>query len=382
LAAELAGEIGITFAETRTSPDRELVIQRGESDFDLLADLAAAAGLYPYFDGNFLKLIGLEGEGDEIALSLGRTLVAARLRVSNERSIARAEARSWLTTTLARFTATAGLASQDEFELRDVGLSTGASPAEQLILNALADTEAATRALAQASMDQAAAGEATVEGVAVGNPDLRPGRAIGISGVAAVVSGRYVITQALHRFDATGGYRTEFASPPPARAARPSWPMLSIGQVTATADPDAYGRCRVKLPALADVETGWLQVVLSGAGAGKGIVALPEIGDDVLVVFPDGDPARGIVLGGLYGHKPMPRGVRGRRNRPFVLRTVAGQALELSSDSALAKLSNSRGSLVELTPGGMRVAAAGDLVVEAPGKTITIRAAAVNFERG
>ena len=64
------------------------------------------------------------------------------------------------------------------------------------------------------------------------------------------------------------------------------------------------------------------------------------------------------------------------------MRTVAGQALELSSDSALAKLSNSRGSLVELTPGGMRVAAAGDLVVEAPGKTITIRAAAVNFERG
>jgi hypothetical protein len=65
-----------------------------------------------------------------------------------------------------------------------------------------------------------------------------------------------------------------------------------------------------------------------------------------------------------------------------VLRTAAGQALELSSDSALARLSNSRGSLLELSPGGSRLAAAGDLVVEAPGKTITIRAAAVNFERG
>jgi phage baseplate assembly protein gpV len=120
----------------------------------------------------------------------------------------------------------------------------------------------------------------------------------------------------------------------------------------------------------------------AGAGDGKGIAALPEIGDDVLVVFPDGDPARGIVLGGVYGQRALPRGARGKKSRPFVLRTGGGQALELASDSALARLSNNRGSLLELTPGGIRVAAAGDLSIEAPGKTITIRAAAVNFEQG
>jgi phage baseplate assembly protein gpV len=112
------------------------------------------------------------------------------------------------------------------------------------------------------------------------------------------------------------------------------------------------------------------------------MVAFPELGDDVLVVFPDGDPARGIVLGGLYGRKRLPRGLGRRRSRPFVLRTGSGQGLELAADSALARLSTSSGSLVELTPANLRIAAASDLVIEAPGKTITIRAAAVNFERG
>jgi phage baseplate assembly protein gpV len=371
------------FAAARGSADRELLIQKGESDFDLLADLAAASGLYPYLDGGTLRLIGLEGEGDELELSLGRALLSARLVRSRERSIARAEARSWLTTTLAGFKATAGLASQDAFEFRDVGLGTGAGPApEHILLNALADNEDATRALAQTIMDRAAAAEAFVEGVALGDPGLRPGRPVNLTGVAANVTGRYVITEALHRFDAASGYRTEFATTPPARSARAGTPVFAIGEVSVTADPENHGRCRVKLPALGDVESGWLQVLVPGAGAGKGMVALPEAGDHVLVVFPDGDAARGIVLGGLYGQKALPRGVRGRRNRPFVLRTAAGQALELSSDSAQAKLSNSRGNLLELTGSGARLAAAGDLVIEAPGKTITIRADAVNFERG
>jgi phage protein D/phage baseplate assembly protein gpV len=380
LATELAGDIGCGSAATRSTPGRDLVIQAGESDLDLLADLAAEAGLYPFIDDGTLKLVGLDGDGEEIPLALGRTLQSVRITLSSERALTRGEARGWSPATSHRFQAEAATASQDALDLRDLGLR--AHAAERLILNALVDSEGEARALAQADMDRGAAYEAAVVGTAFGDPAIRPGRPLRIDGVGADLAGLYVVTEAVHRFDAASGYTTEFATTPPAPQPRLRETMFSLGEVSDTADPEGFGRCRVKLPALSDVESGWMPVVVAGAGSGKGLAALPESGDDVLVVFPDGDPARGIVLGGLYGTKRLPRGAGRKHKRPFVLRTGGGQTLELAADSALARLSTSAGSIVEMAPGGMRVAAASDLIIEAPGRTITIRAAGVNFEKG
>jgi uncharacterized protein involved in type VI secretion and phage assembly len=379
LASELAADIGCDAAAARPTPERDLVIQQGESDFELLTDLAADAGLYPFLAGDTLCLIGLDGEGDAIPLTLGRSLYAVRTISSNERALARTETRGWTPATSDRIQGAAETASQDAVELRDIGLQTLAS--ERLILTVLLDNEAEARALAQASMDRAASNEVSVVGTAPGDPSLRPGRGVQIGGVTAM-AGRYVISEALHRFDTAGGYTTEFATTPPPRPVRPRHTSLSIGEVSSTNDPAGYGRCRVTLPAFSGIESGWMPVLVPGAGKGKGMAALPEAGDEVLIVFPDGDPARGIVLGGLYGRQRVPRGVARKRARPFVLRTGGGQSLELSAEGAYTRLSNSVGSLLELDHGRMRLAAATDLVIEAPGRTITIRGAAVNFERG
>jgi phage baseplate assembly protein gpV len=196
------------------------------------------------------------------------------------------------------------------------------------------------------------------------------------------VAGQYVITQALHRFDALGGYTTEFSTAPPQRPPRNRNTSYSIGEVSDTNDPEGFGRCRVKLPAFSGIESGWMPVLVAGAGRGKGLIALPETGDDVLVAFPSGDAAHGIILGGLFGRKRMPRGAARKKGRPFVLRTGGGQCLELSATGGLARLSTSIGSLLELTHATTRLASATDLVIEAPGRKITIRAAAVNFEQG
>ena len=44
-----------------------------------------------------------------------------------------------------------------------------------------------------------------------------------------------------------------------------------------------------------------MEVLSVGAGSGKGLVACPDVDDQVLVLLLHGDPAQGIVLGGLYG---------------------------------------------------------------------------------
>jgi hypothetical protein len=48
----------------------------------------------------------------------------------------------------------------------------------------------------------------------------------------------------------------------------------------------------------------------------------------------------------------------------------------------LARLATISGSMLEFAPDNARLAAASDLVIEAPGKTITFRANLINFERG
>jgi hypothetical protein len=61
------------------------------------------------------------------------------------------------------------------------------------------------------------------------------------------------------------------------------------------------GRVKVALPWLApDFETDWARVVMPGLGATYGLIALPEVNDEVLVGFEFGDPRRAYVLGGLW----------------------------------------------------------------------------------
>ncbi len=381
LAAALAGELGLPSTCHGRPETRDTLIQHEQSDFDLLADLAEEAGLYPVLSDGELILTGLDGFGDAIPLRIGAELLGFTAGLSNDRNVRGTTAAGWNPASAAAFVETSTLSRQDALEARDTKPNEGAGGYRQK-LNRIEDRAAAVAALAQADLDRAVARSIEATGEMLGDVRIAPGRPLMVSGVADAVAGRHVIASAVHRLDATSGYVTSFATTPPQRAPRPLTPLVTLGIVTDTLDPEARGRCRVQLPALGETLAPWLAVLIAGAGSGKGAAVFPEIGDQVLVLCPDGDPAHGIVLGGLYGESDLPRGFSNQRPRPFVLRTGAGQRLELSSTSATARLATSAGSLLELLPGQARLAAASDLVIEAPGKTITFRASFINFERG
>ena len=75
---------------------------------------------------------------------------------------------------------------------------------------------------------------------------------------------------------------------------------VTIGIVTDTADPDGYSRVKVKFPYLDDTVSGWARLVLPGAGASRGLHVIPEIDDEVVVLFEHGDLRYPYVLGGLW----------------------------------------------------------------------------------
>lgn len=100
------------------------------------------------------------------------------------------------------------------------------------------------------------------------------------------------------------------------------WPGAVIGIVTNTDDPNDWGRVKVKFPWMSeDAESDWARVLGIGAGEEAGLFIIPEVGDEVLVVFGHGDFSQPFILGGLWNGQdaPPPEGTgSGSGERPLV----------------------------------------------------------------
>ncbi len=80
-----------------------------------------------------------------------------------------------------------------------------------------------------------------------------------------------------------------------------------MATVLSNADPEGKGRVRVRMNWQTDgMQTGWVRVMTPDGGSSKdvksnrGFVFIPEVGDQVLLGFRHGDPARPYILGSLF----------------------------------------------------------------------------------
>jgi len=88
-------------------------------------------------------------------------------------------------------------------------------------------------------------------------------------------------------------------------ASRVYEPLIAI--VTDNKDPSKLGRVKVKVPVLSDKDTSWwAPIVMLGAGKNRGWFFIPEVNDEVLVLFEHGDVSRPLVVGALWGGKDKP----------------------------------------------------------------------------
>jgi uncharacterized protein involved in type VI secretion and phage assembly len=80
-------------------------------------------------------------------------------------------------------------------------------------------------------------------------------------------------------------------------------------------DPVAGGRIKVQFARRHGELEVWAPVSLPVGGNRTGLWALPEVGEEVLVAFEEGDPDRPIVIGSLWNGRlppPLPTPIPGR----------------------------------------------------------------------
>ncbi len=382
LARELVGDLALSVEAAETGPLVQRLIQYRQSDLDLLVEVARRFGLYLTLRGDTLHLTSLEGLGDVIPLQLGKTLLESRVEVNSEPACRSVLARGW---DLSRVVSHEGRADSARIG-RQVDAEAppdkfGTTGERTLAGEALQDDRQA-EAAAQAELDLRTQREVTLWGMAEGDPDLMPGARVDVAGIANHLSGRYVLTSATHQINRRTGFMTEISTIPPALEFRPKGVTAEWGTVTRVDDPDSLGRVCVSLPAIGKVETDWMGVVAAGAGSGKGLVVMPDAGDQVLVLFIGGDVSQGVVLGGLYGeHGPGDYGVDGGSVRRFILATPGGQRIRLDDGGESIRLENKGGSFLELSPKKTHLHSAVNLEIEAPGCEVVINGKTIDFRQ-
>src|SRR5215510_11727193 len=109
-----------------------------------------------------------------------------------------------------------------------------------------------------------------------------------------------------------------------------------IGIVTDNKDPSKLGRVKIKIPILSDQDTTfWCPIIMLGAGKNRGWFFIPEKGDEVLVMFDQGDLNRPLVVGALWNGKDKPPDKNPGGNPRRVIKSRAGSKITFDDDKNL-----------------------------------------------
>lgn len=413
IATEIAGEAGLTPNVDQSGSAHPYMVQPGISNWDFLVARATEIGFdLRAADGELHFKKPGEADSGPSAGSLARTLtkgqivygenlLSFRSRVSAVDQVSSVEVRAWDPKTKTAIVGTAsGGTTSASVGLDPASSGEGAFVRADRHFAAPDSAETAATALAQRIGSTSAEAEGTIDG----DPSLKAGDTVNVSGVGFPFDGKYVLTSTRHVLDSFG-YRTHFVvsgsqnrslielasgGAPAGTGVGPAFQGAVPALVTnIKGDPDALGRVKVKFPWLADsLESDWARIVYPGAGAERGFMFTPEVDDEVLICFEHGDFRRPYVLGGLFNGVDKPKdgsdivdetsgkvGVRG-------FTTAVGHSLKFTDTDnkkgIKLETGGSQQESIELDAAGHKItiSSSGDVTIETKGTgKVTITAA-------
>jgi type VI secretion system secreted protein VgrG len=133
---------------------------------------------------------------------------------------------------------------------------------------------------------------------------LTPGQNVQASGIVDG-AGKYNIFRVVHNWEPEG-YTNQFYCTPWTKyrshphPQRPAVAGVHSARVVNIDDPHRQGQVQVQYYWQEQGQTTWIRHLTPYAGADRGFFFRPEVGDEVLVAFEEGDPERPVILGSAW----------------------------------------------------------------------------------
>jgi phage protein D/phage baseplate assembly protein gpV len=411
LAQQIAREYGL---KPVVDPTREVhvhVFQDNQTDWEFLRDRARRVGYELFLLDRQLLFRKPKAIERVPELAFGETLSRVRLRLSGPSQVKEVVVKGWdalgKREIEAHATSPSRRAQVGEDAPRQATLGK-LGGGKFVISNQPVRTDGEADALAQSVYDEIAGDFILLEGLALGEPLIRPGHTVRFKNLGQRFDHEYYISSATHRITPTEGYVTQFTVSgrrPPSLTAllgggghgqtgRSSTGGnhngVVVGIVTNNKDDESGGRVKVKFPWLGDQESHWARLATPMAGGGRGFFFLPEVGDEVLLGLDHGDINHAYVIGGLWNGREQPPepagsvvGATGKVNKR-ILKSRSGHMVMLDDSDEQPSITivdkTGRNTIkLDSTDNRLTISVQGDMALEAGG-SISIKGKTVQVE--
>jgi phage protein D len=399
IAMAIAGKAGVPIAVTVPTPMmREYALQNNQTDMEYLREIAERNGADLYVNDLGILTMAKSGvpSGPGPLLTWKQNLIEFSPRASAAEQVNTVQVQGWDPLTKQGVVGMFGVIPPTQggaslaVDLAAAKTRFGATAKVVIADQPVAMIpDALGRATAVASGISAA--WLNADGRCLGDPGVKAGRMVTVLGVGLKFSGTYLVTSATHVYD-YNGYQTTFHvdghepktvthlvgnGPKPMKVEG-----VVVGVVTNNMDPLSLGRVKVKFPhlgSLPPIESNWCRQATPMAGMMRGFYAIPEVNDEVLVAFEQGDINYPYIVGSLWNNMdrpPMPSAsiVIGGKVTKRIFKSSSGHQIILDDTTGAENITivdkTMANSIVidSKPPGAINMKVTGDCTIQANGK--------------
>ena len=368
--------------------NKDYICQYEESDFDFIRRLAHQYQEWMYYDGTKLIFGKPKKLADPIRLEYGTTLSSLDIGLQ---TLARSEQvfsyHSGSDREMERMTPDQAI-GHDKLSGGAFRASLGlfSKPARQRALPRISNESELINYMGRKQAAETAETHYITAESQV--PTLRVGSVVSlyssflerVGNISKESLGNFIIIEITHEVSQGSYYKNRFKAIPATIKALPSpkvhMPLAEtqMATVLSNADPQGKGRVRVRMNWQTDgMQTSWVRVMTPDGGSSKdvksnrGFVFIQEVGDQVLLGFRHGDPARPYVMGSLFNGTTGGGGLEG--NHMKSLTTRSGHTIKLNDS-----LSSLGITIKDIKGNSIHIDSVGDDIIINAKRNITINA--------
>jgi phage protein D/phage baseplate assembly protein gpV len=355
---QIAGEVSMKAEITATGGLLPYLCQRSQTNWEFANYLAKLVGMELTSEGKTLRLRPRTPGPSAGELQSGTSLIKASKQLTSHDQVDKVIVRSWDWKQKKEIVGEASSSKNTPTSgIPDAKTSTSKFGSGKVITITDQPVTNPTQAeeLAQSVLDDVTGRYYKLKGTAYGDSVISSGSSVQIKGLGQA-DGTYYLADCVHEYTSGHGYIVNFAasgrqtnsfsesagagagggggSSSSGAKERGKISGVVIGIVTNNADPENKGRVKVKFPTIDEkLESDWARIAAPGAGKERGFYWLPEVGDEVLVAFENGDPHRAFLVGYLWNGsdapvRPNSAVINGGATKKRLIRSRLGHLIE------------------------------------------------------